>query len=499
MRFGVLGQIEVLGDDDRPIELGGPKARRLLACLLSDVGRAVSTDRLAEAVWYGEDEPVGASTLASHVSRLRRRLRHEVEIDRQAGGYVLRVDTNTIDAVYFDDLVRRADESNDPAMVHALLGQALKLWRGDAFEDFGEEGWVRPDVRRLDELRAGAAERYAEAQLELGLYGRAIVELPVWIERWPYRERLRSLLMLALYRSGRQPEALRTFHRFRSEIDEQLGLAPTEELSALERRIAVGDPGLLARPRTERLVRGFRLHERIGIGAIGVIHRATQLSVDREVAIKILRPKSVDDPDFTEHFEAEAQLVANLEHPHIVPIHDYWRDHTGIYLVMRYLPAGSLADRLRVGPVPATDVALWISQLAGAIDVVHRAKVCHRQIKPGNVLLDPHGNAYLSDFGLAAGRRASRPGAPASCRAADIRGLALVAYEALTRVEISSGPDGAEHHPGRLPPTHAVQPAIPEAVDTLLRATFENHRHLVHPTASRFAASFIESFGFTLT
>jgi WD40 repeat protein/tRNA A-37 threonylcarbamoyl transferase component Bud32 len=148
-------------------------------------------------------------------------------------------------------------------------------------------------------------------------------------------------------------------------------------------------------------IRGYELLEQIGTGAYGAIYRARQSVVDREVAIKIILPEHASHPDFIRRFEVEAQLVAQLEHLHIVPLYDYWRDPEGAYLVMRLMKGGTLGRALQRGPLSLSQVTLWLEQIGAALAAAHRQGVIHRDLKPGNILLDEEGNAYLSDFGIA--------------------------------------------------------------------------------------------------
>src|SRR5687768_2169916 len=148
-------------------------------------------------------------------------------------------------------------------------------------------------------------------------------------------------------------------------------------------------------------LKGYELRERIGTGGFGAVYRAYQTTVGREVAIKVILPGLANQPDFIRRFEGEAQLVARLEHPHITPLYDYWRDPDGAYLVMRWLRGGSLRDALQNGPFELRAAALLLDQVAGALSLAHRRSVIHRDIKPGNILIDEDGNAYLTDFGIA--------------------------------------------------------------------------------------------------
>src|SRR5829696_5096963 len=148
-------------------------------------------------------------------------------------------------------------------------------------------------------------------------------------------------------------------------------------------------------------LKGYEMRERIGAGGFGAVYRAYQTTVGREVAIKIILPGLANQPEFIRRFEGEAQLIARLEHPHITPLYDYWRDPEGAYLVMRWLRGGSLRDALQNGPFEPRAAALLLDQIAGALSLAHRNHVIHRDIKPGNILLDEDGNAYLTDFGIA--------------------------------------------------------------------------------------------------
>src|SRR5260221_7537257 len=147
-------------------------------------------------------------------------------------------------------------------------------------------------------------------------------------------------------------------------------------------------------------IKGYALRERVGAGDVGVVYRAHQPSVGRDVAVKVIFPAQANQLDFVRRFEIEAQLIARLEHPHIVPLYDYWRDPVGAFLVMRWLP-GSLRTALQRGPWSVQAAARLLEQIASALAVAHRAGIVHRGIKPDNILLDEDDNAYLADFGIA--------------------------------------------------------------------------------------------------
>ncbi len=218
--------------------------------------------------------------------------------------------------------------------------------------------------------------------------------------------------MLALHLSGRQSDALRAFGSARDRLADELGLDPSPALSKLEERIVLDDPTLSSSQATRSLtgraepglsVRGYELREQIGEGATGTVHRAFQPSVGREVAIKVIRPELANEPNFIRRFEAEAQLIASLEHPRIVPVFDYWREPDSAYLVTRSFEHGNLAEAMERGPL-ATDAAVQIlSHIGGALRAAHRRGVVHGDVRPENILIDDDGNAYLAGFGISAG------------------------------------------------------------------------------------------------
>lgn len=148
-------------------------------------------------------------------------------------------------------------------------------------------------------------------------------------------------------------------------------------------------------------VKGYELYEELGKGGFGMVYRAHQPLIGREVAIKVILPLYANQPSFIRSFESEAQLIARLEHPHIVPLFDYWRDNEGAYLVMRYLRGGSLRERIQQHRLQPDQTSRIVLQMASALALAHRNGIVHRDVKPHNVMMDAEGNAYLTDFGIA--------------------------------------------------------------------------------------------------
>jgi len=670
LQLRVLGPLEALSDGVA-LTLGGRKERTALALLAADVGKVVATDDLIDGIWGDEPTAAARSTLHTYISNLRSRVGDVIV--RDGGGYRLEIEPDHVDAFAFEHAVSHARElgATDQAQSAQTLRQALALWRGRPYADVAGSPPLDVEARRLEELRLEAVEARIDAELALGRHSELTGELEVLCEENPVRERFRAQHMLALYRSGRQAEALRVYQKTRAYLADELGLEPARELQELERlilnqdrsllpdtepqvqtraflltdvedstvlwelhtdamraamaehdRIVLGavkaaagevvkrvgdgvdiafaDPSaaiaaaqaiqielskvdwretgqlrvrmaidagevewrggdyfgpvlnragrLLAaahggqvllsgdahglsstrsgwqakalgehrfkgigapvavfqlvveglpadfpplridRPSTSaartgfgRSVRGYELREQAGAGDFGVVYRAYQPSVGREVAIKVIRPELVNQAAFIRRFEAEAQLVAQLEHPHVVSLYDYWRDPEGAYLVMRWLRGGSLRQALERGPWKVEAASRVLAQVGSALAYAHRQGVVHRDLKPANVLLDEEGHAYLSDFGIAA--RLSDPDDPrrlvsgspaylppeeisggAHTPRSDLYGLGLLTFELLT----------GERPPmdAPLPPLASMRPELPDVLDAVIgRAT----------------------------
>jgi DNA-binding SARP family transcriptional activator len=244
MEFRVLGPLEVR-HEGHTVDLRGSKRRAVLALLVLHANEVVRSDRLIEELW-GEAQPANASAaLHNHVSRLRKDL-GDVLVTKP-WGYVLRADPGAIDLRRFELLVAEAKPlaANER---RTRLAEALALWRGPALADLDHEQALTVEIARLEELRLSALEQRIDADLELGEHEALIPELEALIGEHPLRERLRGQLILALYRSGRQAEALETYRETRRVLVEELGIEPSPELRELERAILCQDPVLASAP-----------------------------------------------------------------------------------------------------------------------------------------------------------------------------------------------------------------------------------------------------------
>jgi YVTN family beta-propeller protein len=245
IEFRVLGSLEVV-DQDGPVALGAPKQRALLAILLVHRGEAVSSDRLIDEIW-GEQPPASAHKIVQgYVSNLRKALGDGLLVTERRG-YVLRVEPGQLDVDRFETLVaqgRAALEQGDAMTAGAVLREALEVWRGPPLADFDYELFAQAEIARLEESRLAALEERIDADLALGEHAGLVGELEALVREHPLRERLRGQLMLALYRSGRQADALEAYRDARRELLDGLGLEPGRPLQEFERAILAHDPGL---------------------------------------------------------------------------------------------------------------------------------------------------------------------------------------------------------------------------------------------------------------
>lgn len=248
MFFRVLGPVEI-EDEGKPLPLGGARRRALVAALLMHPNEVVPRDVLIDAIWGGHSARDAYHSLESLVSRVRGTLHargEEVLLTRRTG-YMLRLDADEFDVFRFERLLedgRAALRGGDPATAAAMLRGALGLWRGRPFEDVLYASFAQAEVERLEESRLVALEERIEADLALGSAAELVAELESVARKYPQRERLRGQLMLSLYRSGRQSEALGVYQDTRRELVEQLGIEPGSTLRRLEQAILQQDPEL---------------------------------------------------------------------------------------------------------------------------------------------------------------------------------------------------------------------------------------------------------------
>ena len=241
LEFRILGPLEV-ADAGEPVQLHGQKQRALLALLLLEPNRVVSTDRIIDSLWGEEPPKTAATSLQNFVSQLRKLLGPATLLTKPPG-YELRLEQEQLDFEQFRRLVDEA-RGEPPEARAEKLRRALSLWRGPPLGDVGFESFAQSEIARLEELRLVVVEDRVEAELEAGRHAELVGELETLAEDHPLRERLRAQLMLALYRAGRQAEALQIYHETRRVLVDELGIDPSPSLQQLHGSILRQDPGL---------------------------------------------------------------------------------------------------------------------------------------------------------------------------------------------------------------------------------------------------------------
>ncbi len=373
MEFRVLGPLEVV-DGERAIELGGSKQRSVLAMLVLRAGRVVSTEALVDGLWGDAPPTTAAKSLQVYVSRLRKTLGDDVIVTR-APGYMLDAGPDAIDVVRVEALVERArgESSFDAA---STLSTALALWRGPGLEDLADEPFAQVEVARLEELRWSALEDRIDADLALGKHAALVPELETVSRSHPYRERLVGQRMLALYRSGRQTEALAVYRDARTRLMDEIGIEPDPDLRDLERRILSQDRSLAA-PASPDAADGTTVgtrRRRVALAlalagaaiALAVAITATVLLRERDGSSIVAAPNSVAMIDPRQN--TVVGVVPLGERPTRIAVHgdDVWVLHPDRGTVSHISRASNaILGTVGVGGAPSSLVAgargVWVS------------------------------------------------------------------------------------------------------------------------------------------
>ncbi|MGD2078324.1 MAG: protein kinase, partial [Chloroflexota bacterium] len=301
-------------------------------------------------------------------------------------------------------------------------------------------------------------------------------------------------------------------------LGDELGVEPAPETKTLFEQIRDGEIRTTVPEKDELIIRGYQLRELINEGNYAAVYRAYQPMTGRNVAVKVINPEIANQPDFIRRFEFEAQLVARLEHPYIVPLYDYWREPDCAFLVMRWLSGGNLQANLIQGAWQPIEAGKLLDQISAALATAHRQDVVHRDIKPANILLDEGKNAYLSDFGIARylastldpdqpDFTASSPeyaspelllGEPVT-PLTDVYSLGIILYEILVGKHPLSGKwsdqGRVKRLPRHIPLASATYPGLPKKVDEVIqRATARNPADR-YPDVLTLASAFREAIG----
>lgn len=498
LRIFLLGSFQVTLGSDLPLTFKSNKDRALLAYLAVEAGRPHGRDTLAALLWPDMPDRDARSNLRYTLSSLRRSIGDGAGATRFLVVTRDTVQFNRAAPAWVDVGALRTGLPATALFDAATAENALHLYRGPFLEGFvlpgciDFEAWMLHQRERLAWLVMEAYGRVAEYHEHRHEYTRALSFARPCVDLEPWNEIAQRRLLRLLARDGRRSAALAHGESVRAALQAELGVEPEPATLELIQQIRAGALAMEPLPVSDQVLRGYELHNFIGAGHTGVVYRAYQPVVDRDVAIKIIRPEYADRPAFIRRFEAEARLVARLEHPHIVPLYDFWREPGAAFLVMRWLRGGSLADAMAGGSWSLDAAVLLMNQIAAALHAAHRQSIVHCDVKPSNVLLDEAHNGYLSDFGIATAadlqpswsaadpdRAASRDTGSSSYASpelqagasptplADIYSLGVVLFELLTgRVAVCTRPDA------ELPLLSSICSDLPPALDKILeRAT----------------------------
>jgi WD40 repeat protein/DNA-binding SARP family transcriptional activator len=519
--------------------LGSFRTRKVQALLIWLVAEQSSgkgqREKLMTLLWPGLPPESAQTNLRQIIYQLRKAVPSAQGTDGADPVPFLHADRQSVfinpsfpcqaDVTTFDGLLRQAWEHDHQDLLicsdcSRWLQEAIALYQGDFLADFylsdsnEFEEWAAITRANLRRQALDALETVAEILIFQKEYRQARTFVERQLEIDDLRESAYRQLMTLLALSGQRSEALGVYETCRRLLAAELGMAPTARTTALYEQIHAGEVSWKVTPFVG--LRGYELKEEIGSGTFGTVHRALQTSIGREVAIKVIRPEFANDAEFIRRFDAEAQTIARLEHPHIVPLYDYWREPDRAFLVMRLFRGGSLQSALQDGAWPLARVTRLVEQLALALDAAHRLGIVHCDLKPANVLLDEARNAYLSDFGIAVDRlhtaRSIKPTPQTSGQEyvspeqrrhepltpqTDVYGLGLVLYEALSGEkpfgQCSSTGSGKESFAAGLPLLAARIPELPAEVDAVIqRATAANPQER-YPDVLTLATAFLRA------
>ena len=317
MEYRILGQFTVW-DEGRELPLGGVRQRSVLAILLLHANELVPATMLVDELWGAQPPPTANKTVQVYVSRFRKTLGEDV-IETRPTGYLLRLEASALDALRFEALLeqgRRLLAEGAPEEAGAVLREGLALWRGPPLADFRHEQFARNEIGRLEELRLVALEQRLEADLALGRGPEVVGELEVLVRENPFRENLCRLLILALYRAGRQADALAVYRNAREALVDGLGLDPSRRLQLLERAILLQDPSLdlavVAGPSApvpdDRESSGRPLADAVSVGTRKIVTILASNVVDHTDLGEQLDPESLRHL-MSRHFERSTTVV----------------------------------------------------------------------------------------------------------------------------------------------------------------------------------------------
>jgi DNA-binding SARP family transcriptional activator len=478
----LLGQFNIRINGEI-VDIPSRAEQSLLAYLMLNAGTAFRREHLAGLFWPDSDESNAKGYLRQALWRLRKSFSEAAPSTQDY------FQANKISIAFDPSYPYRLDtavlEEETGGSLEDLL-TATQVYAGELLPGFYDE-WAVLERERLRSIFNRKMQRLLGQIKSARRWQDLIQQAERWISMGDNPEPAYRALILGHAMQGDVSGAQVAYDRCRMIFERDLQVELSPETVMLAEKALSGKP--LEQVTPGGAIRGYQLLEPIGQGGYGIVYRARQPSVGRDVAIKVIQPQYANLANFIRRFEAEAQLIARLEHPHIVPLYDFWREPEGAYLVMRWMRAGDLRARLKAGPVDLDCAVEWIEQLAGGLAAAHQKGIVHSDLKPENLLFDEDGNIYLSDFGIARQVVAEETGLravyslsplysspehllhePLTPRS-DLYCLGVLLYEMLAeRAPFSERSPETEER--RLPSLHALREDLPPLLDEYLqRAT----------------------------
>ncbi len=515
LKARLLGRFEVEINQE-PVDIPSRPAQNLLAFLLLHPNTSHRREKLSGTLWPDSDETNARKYLSQQLWRLRKSLGEAYfKVDKFSVGLQPKAEIH-VDVARF--------ETKDSLFTDELI-QHISLYDGPLLPDFYED-WIIAERSRLAAVFDRNIHTLLDSLIEEARWDDAIHWGEHWISLGEIPEPAFRALMIAHAGRGDQSAAAAIYRRCKANLKEELGVEPSKETTDLFENIRSGSFQAPSAKTSVSLrdgsplktLNGYELGEPLGTGVYGVVYLAYQLQVGREVAIKIIHPEHASSINFIKRFEIEAQLIAQLEHLHIVPLYDFWRNSDGAFLVMRLMKGGSLADMIADRRLELDEIARLVEQITSGLASAHRAGVIHRDIKPANILLDEEGNAYLSDFGIAKdlgseggltgnGTVLGSPGylSPEQVQSelispqTDIYSLGVMLYELLAGQHPFPGASVGEllmkqvREP--LPALEEIRPDLPSGLNAIVQRATSKDPLQRYPDVEAFAVDFREALG----
>ncbi len=419
LKIQMLGPFAINWYDGTPCQVSGIKVKALLALLVAQPEKIWQRESLMAILWPDSPQQAAQASLRQAIYRLGQAIPTGENLGRLALALpLLKTSRNTVqvnpdahfdsDIMVFQKLTRQVEKHNHRTLRDCKecikrLETAVSLYRGDFLADLflhdsnAFERWASSIRAELRQTIQKTLQELGATYLDLGQLEKAVECAQRQLAIDSLNESAQRMLMLALARSGNRVAALSQFEQFRQELQKELDVPPSPETVALFKRIQDGQLAGAVTPGMH--LRDYLIIEEIGANETGITYRALHPTLDREVAIKKIRPQIAGHPATIQRMEHEARLAAGIDHPNIVPLYDYWRDGSAIYIVMRCM-AGDLARLISENGLSIEDILRFLDQVSSALHAVHEAGIIHRDLRPVNILLDESKNFYLTDFGI---------------------------------------------------------------------------------------------------